>query len=428
MKKVLLTLLTLFAVGGVWAQSTADVSGYTDDVMYAVGNSYLYGSEKIELPIYIKNVNNMSAGGFFLTLPEGLSFVADEEASDESTPLGTTDANHTLMGRILSDTEAHIVLFSGKASVFNEEVCVLTLAVDNSVIEADKEYQIIMHDQNLGNDSGKEVFQTDNVVSTIVFNSTLVFDENKTVQPIFNDGDKAKITINRTLVGGAWNTICLPFPMNSSATKNLFGEGAEFAQFSGWSIDYMMADDGETPIFKGINVEFTAKSSFSAMSSIAAGVPFLVKPKADMTVIELDNATLKKAGSLMKNAKVDGEENDQFPGLFVGTFVYTQVPEKCVFINSDKFYYSTGKTNIKGFRGWFNFGEVVLDSYAGSGDAKFSITVDGEATEIEGIPSYQRVTEGVYDLSGRKIQLQDGDLNKLQKGVYIINGKKVTIK
>ena len=42
--------------------------------------------------------------------------------------------------------------------------------------------------------------------------------------------------------------------------------------------------------------------------------------------------------------------------------------------------------------------------------------------------NFQHITEGVYDLSGRKIQLQDGDLNKLQKGVYIINGKKVTIK
>ena len=60
--------------------------------------------------------------------------------------------------------------------------------------------------------------------------------------------------------------------------------------------------------------------------------------------------------------------------------------------------------------------------------AKVGFIVDGEATSVDGIPSYQRVVEGVYDLSGRKIQLQDGDLNKLQKGVYIIDGKKVTIK
>ena len=60
--------------------------------------------------------------------------------------------------------------------------------------------------------------------------------------------------------------------------------------------------------------------------------------------------------------------------------------------------------------------------------AKVGFIVDGEATSVDGIPSYQHVLEGVYDLSGRKIQLENGDLNKLQKGVYIINGKKVTIK
>lgn len=35
---------------------------------------------------------------------------------------------------------------------------------------------------------------------------------------------------------------------------------------------------------------------------------------------------------------------------------------------------------------------------------------------------------GVYDLQGRKMKIENNDLNSLQKGVYIIDGKKVTIK
>ena len=410
MKKFLFSIMALFATVSLSAADNLTLG----DVTVAQGKSAL-------LPINITSVERGYRGfQFLLTLPDGFT------ATDVVKANRTSEA-FTLKVQAQSTKGVYQVLVynmdnqyftgtEGAVAYIN-----ITAAEDKAVGEYTGKVSSVVMSTDQSYYFGDSEF-------TITVGNRMVFDELMPVQPSFNDGDKANITINRTLVGGAWNTICLPFPMNSSATKNLFGEGAEFAQFSGWSIDYMMADDGETPIFKGINVEFTAKSSFSAMSSIAAGVPFLVKPKADITVIELDNATLKKAGSLMKNGKVDGEENDAFPGLFVGTFVYTQVPEKCVFINSDKFFYSTGKTNIKGFRGWFNFGDVVLDSYAGSGDAKFSITVDGEATEIEGIPSYQRVTEGVYDLSGRKIQLKDGDLNKLQKGVYIINGKKVTIK
>ena len=36
--------------------------------------------------------------------------------------------------------------------------------------------------------------------------------------------------------------------------------------------------------------------------------------------------------------------------------------------------------------------------------------------------------EGIYDLSGRKIKLEGDDLSRLPKGVYIMDGKKVTVK
>jgi len=102
------------------------------------------------------------------------------------------------------------------------------------------------------------------------------------------------------------------------------------------------------------------------------------------------------------------------------------VPSFGLFINNNKFYYSTGKSKLKAFRGYFYFENAWLGE-SPDPEAKISIFVDGEATSIEGF-GYQRVVEGIYDLSGRKIQLENGDLNKLQKGVYIIDGKKVTIK
>ena len=40
---------------------------------------------------------------------------------------------------------------------------------------------------------------------------------------------------------------------------------------------------------------------------------------------------------------------------------------------------------------------------------------------------YVNGVESIYDLGGRKIQLDD-QTRKLQKGVYIINGQKKTVK
>ncbi len=102
----------------------------------------------------------------------------------------------------------------------------------------------------------------------------------------------------------------------------------------------------------------------------------------------------------------------------------TVIPENGLFISDNKFYYSKGETNIKGFRTWFEL-EAILGQETPF--AKINFSVDDETTAIDGINT-QRVIEGVYDLQGRKMKIENNDLNSLQKGVYIIDGKKVTIK
>ena len=101
----------------------------------------------------------------------------------------------------------------------------------------------------------------------------------------------------------------------------------------------------------------------------------------------------------------------------------TVIPENGLFLSGNEFWYSTGKTKMKGFRGYFQFTDVVPQSSS----AKVNFSVDGEPTSIDGM-NIKYAIDGVYDLSGRKIKLENGDVTKLQKGVYIIDGKKVTIK
>ena len=57
---------------------------------------------------------------------------------------------------------------------------------------------------------------------------------------------------------------------------------------------------------------------------------------------------------------------------------------------------------------------------------------EGGTTAIEGIEAGNTEVDNanvvIYDLSGRKVQTGTEGLKDLVKGVYIVNGKKVTVK
>ena len=87
-----------------------------------------------------------------------------------------------------------------------------------------------------------------------------------------------------------------------------------------------------------------------------------------------------------------------------------------LFLNSNKFYYSTGKTTIKAFRGWFEL-DAVLNQET---DFGVKMVIDGFETKVEGV-SVKDAAGAIYDLSGRKMNAPT------HRGVYIIGGKKVVI-
>ena len=127
-------------------------------------------------------------------------------------------------------------------------------------------------------------------------------------------------------------------------------------------------------------------------------------------------------GAVTNVSKSDEYET---PGVFTGSLVKTKVPADGLFIYEDKFYYSAGSTNIKAFRGWFELG-AVLDKETDFG-ANVRFVVDDEVTDIEGVPSAADETGAVYTLNGQLIG-KDIDVKSLPKGIYIMNGKKVSVK
>ena len=234
------------------------------------------------------------------------------------------------------------------------------------------------------------------------------FDETATKLPKYTAGEKGDVRMTRGIKAGTWSTIVLPFTLTMAKAKAVFGDDVELAEFSGFEVDYGEDEENVTPL--GITVNFSTYT-MSARKPMTGGKPFLIRTSKDITSFEADDVTL--AGEV---TDVNVADDYGTAGKFTGSLVKATVPEDGLFLNANKFYYSTGKTAIKGFRGWFEL-DAVLDKETDFGVKMF---IDGFETKVEGL-GMKDAAGSVYDLSGRKI-------SKAGKGVYIVNGKKVLLK
>lgn len=234
------------------------------------------------------------------------------------------------------------------------------------------------------------------------------FDESAISLPTYTAGSKGDVRMTRTINANQWSTIVLPFTLTKAKAEAAFGNDVQLAEFSSFEVDY--GDDEENIVPMGITIYFDTYT-MTAKKGMTGGKPFLIKTSQDIESFEADDVTLF-------NAVTDVEKADEYDtsGKFTGTLVKSMVPADGLFINTEKFYYSTGKTAIKAFRGWFELG-AVLDKETDF-EVKMAILIDDEATKVDGVND-ELLPNAIYDLSGRKIA------KPKQHGVYIINGKKI---
>lgn len=110
------------------------------------------------------------------------------------------------------------------------------------------------------------------------------------------------------------------------------------------------------------------------------------------------------------DAKVEGLANFDFVGTYAAT---TDIAAGDYFISDNELYKSTGATTIAGTRAY------IKAKTAGARLVNFAI--DGVTTGIEGIKAADMENGNVYNLNGQRVV-------KAQKGLFIINGKKVVVK
>ena len=239
--------------------------------------------------------------------------------------------------------------------------------------------------------------------------NTLVLDEAATKDPE-NTSNWVNIELKRSIGKNKWNTVILPFDLTGDQVKAAFGTNVKIAELTSWESD---SDDNPTKI----TVKFTSKN---VSKGIEANHPYIIKVTKDITNVTFDNMQVEPV------AKPKIVVND---ASFIGTYKKVLLPAKSLFISDNKFWYSTGKTMMKGYRAYLSLPVVVQAYNDGSSSAKVDLLVDDETTSVDGlqIVGSPRRSGVVYTLSGVCVG-RDVDLSSLPKGVYIVDGRKYLVK
>ena len=388
MKKTVLTLLSFLAI-----QISAIAANKIEVKPVSVPQS---GSAKLE--VSLSNDCEITAFQFNMILPNGIS--VDEVVKSDRLP-EQMNVEHSVKSISSTDSNYQILAFQiGTQPVSGNSGILLKVVISASdAIPVDSKFTGIISDIVLNAVDGTRV-EVDNSTFDIVVTAPaepwVTLDENSTTLPEASGGE-TKIKVKRTLKANQWNTICFPFAMTKAQKYEVFGEDVELATYGAYEI----AEDG-------INVLFDEVRS---TKGIDANKPYIIKTSKDISEFMITSIIVP-----CNNAPFEGDEEI---GFFYGTLkAGGKVPANCLFLNGGDFWYSTGQSNIKAFRGYFDFVDGLASLETSASNAK--MVFRGETTGIKGV-TVETANDDMYDLQGRRIVNPD-------KGVFIKNGKKVVIK
>ena len=407
-------------------KTATDISTLTD-VIYVEPVTATPGTQQT-LSIQMKNSSPVAGFEFRLQLPEGITVATDEddilmaELSTERTTARKTDyfnsalqADGTL--QVLCGTSTANPN-TGKPYTFsgNEgEVARITVNIPEDYADGVYEMSILDAAFSDADNNLTEVGQTVTTELTIGDN-TIVLDEDSE-DDIETTDAAVSIKVRRTIAANQWSTICLPFNMTAEQVYASFGDDVQLQAFDSYDVEYDDDDNVKSILVHFADIDIDEEGFY-------ANYPYLIKvsePVEEFTVRSILEPDEESAIAEYDNGKT-GRQRKVY-GTFYGTYhAQTTVPESCLFISNNKFWYSTGLTKMKAFRGYFEFVDVLSDM----ANANISFSFDG-TTGIREILNQSLSDGAVYTIQGQLVG-KDIDLKKLPRGIYIINGKKQVIK
>ena len=230
-----------------------------------------------------------------------------------------------------------------------------------------------------------------------------------------------------------WNTICLPFDLTPTQFAQSPLKGAQVKKLDEVSGYYPNGGTIGVTTYTGPTLYFYFTTVNTSTETLCAGYPYLVKWASGTDLV--DNTTKMKKDAvhqldfsgveISSTAPTFWEGNGAHEGAiqFVGTYSPTALTggdkTKLVLSNDDKLYYPKKNMSVNSCRGYF----IIPGAAANAQQFVMSFDDGGETTSIQTInvtPNSQQDAP-VYNLNGQR-------LSAPQKGINIVNGKKVIIK
>ena len=250
---------------------------------------------------------------------------------------------------------------------------------------------------DLGNNTWEFTMPDYAVVANIEYDTDLELQEENVNTTVLADWDgyEANVTLKRTLQAGIWNTLTLPYDIPAGYL------GLTAKELTGATLT-----DG------------TLNLTFTDATSIVAGKPYLVKVENDLdfSKLAMANVTVSKTLQPVTFTYVD------FIPTLGSTAIEVTDAKEILFMASGNTLKHPGSmpAYMKGFRAYFQLKGDAANA------ASFNLDFgNGETTGINSLTSEPSSNgEGsIYSLDGRRLSSKPA-----QKGVYIVNGKKMVIK
>lgn len=253
----------------------------------------------------------------------------------------------------------------------------------------------------------------------------LVLDEDKTLD-VTKTYTGAKMLLHRTFTKNAdnvkkgWNSIILPVDMTAAQVKEAFGEGVQLAKFNALEDNWI---------------------KFSTLDVAADGVvlkkntPYIIYPTKEPLgnySYTIDGVTQILDGPVYvaNGINYDDQTSDMTHTLNGGGMTYTGSYSNPTTVSEDSYMFSKGDLihtikshDVKAYRCWLkedmHTGKMLMFSLDGNGM--------GGTTGIHVIEeNKQNTNTGIYNLGG--VRMNTNNVDKLPKGVYIVNNKVVVKK
>ena len=257
------------------------------------------------------------------------------------------------------------------------------------------------------------------------YDDLLVLDEDKTLA-VTKSYTGAKMLLRRTFTKNAtndkkgWNSIILPVDMTAAQVKEAFGEGVQMAEFDRLENNWI---------------------KFSTVDVAADGVvlhkntPYIIYPTKEPLgnySYTIDGVTQILDGPVYvaNGINYDDQTSELEYTVNVGGMTYTGSYSNPTTVSADSYMFSKGDLihtikphDVKAYRCWLkedmHTGRMLMFSINGNG-------IDG-TTGIHVIEeNKQNTNTGIYNLGG--VRMNTNNIDKLPKGVYVVNNKVVVKK